>query len=64
MKLRKNQEFESIRKIINNNNQYIFIKTNNKNIFELNKFIFNILERDDPKYRKKYSNYLYQKLNK
>jgi hypothetical protein len=52
MKLRKNQEFESIRKIINNNNQYIFIKTNNKNIFELNKFIFNILERDDPKYRK------------
>ena len=53
MKLRKNQEFESIRKIINNNNQYIFIKTNNKNIFELNKFIFNILERDNPKYRKK-----------
>ena len=40
MKLRYNEEFETIGNIINNK-QCIFIRNNNNNIFELEEFIFN-----------------------
>ena len=73
MKLRENQEFELVKNIININ-QYIFYINNNENnnnkdnnntnnIFELDEFIFNALERHINNKENKYSNYLYYKFN-